>query len=500
MTAKQVHLAVDLGASSGRVVAGLWDGNRFELQEVYRFENGGIRVLNRLYWDVLGIWEHVKRGLLSAASLWGNSIRSVGVDTWGVDFALIDSADELVANPIHYRDAQTNGLMQQAFQRVPQREIFEQTGIQFLPFNTLYQWLGMKRRGSEALQRAKTFLMMPDLFHWWLSGEQVNEYTNATTTQFFNPATGKWAFPLLHAFQLPTHILRDVVYPGTNLGKLLNATAEEVNLPQATVILPGTHDTASAVAAVPAVGPKSDRPNWCYISSGTWSLLGVEVQSPVITDDCFRLNFTNEGGVEGTIRLLKNISGLWLVQECRRIWKLRGKDYSWNALVERAAAVPPAQSLINPDDPRFLAPDNMPLAIQEYCRQTKQPVPDSEGAIIRCALDSLALRYRMVLQMAERLTGAPLETIHIVGGGVQNRLLCQMTADVCQRPVLAGPVEATALGNVAVQAMSTGSFKNITEARQAIRSSFPPDEYQPSRDFDWSEAYCRFESLCEAQA
>jgi len=498
MAGKQVHLAVDLGASSGRVVAGIWDGGRLELQEVYRFDNGGVLVGQRLYWDLLGLWQRTKEGLRAASEKWGSAVRTVGVDTWGVDFGLLDARGDLLSNPIHYRDRQTQDVMEAAFSQVPRERIFQETGIQFLPFNTLYQWLAMRGRGSRLLEQADVFLMMPDLFHWLLCGEKVNEYTNATTTQFYNSRMGRWAFELLHAFRLPTHLLGPVVQPGERLGRLLPQVADEVQLSDAEIVVPGTHDTASAVAAVPAtVSGATHAPDWCYISSGTWSLLGVEVAQPVISSACATYNFTNEGGIGGTIRLLKNISGLWLVQECRRIWKLRGRDYSWDDLVQQAAREPAGRSLINPDDARFLAPANMPEEIREFCRQTGQPVPDTDAAVVRCALDSLALRYRMVLEWAESLVANALHTIHIVGGGVQNRLLCQLTADVCRRRVLAGPVEATALGNIAVQAMSVGVFDDINEARAVIRESFPPQEYTPREETDYEELYHRFGRICD---
>ncbi len=497
MAAERVYLAVDLGASSGRVLAGCWNGQHWRLEEIYRFENGGVPVGPRLYWNLVGLWQHVQSGLRAAAARYGGSIYSLGVDTWGVDFGLLDASGELLANPLHYRDHQTDGILEEAFRRVPREQIFAQTGLQFLPFNTLFQWLAIRRRGSRLLDQAKTFLMMPDLFHWLLTGQIANEYTNATTTQFYNPRTATWAWELLHAFDLPTLLLGKIVMPGTELGPLRPEVAYQTGLSGVRVVLPGTHDTASAVVAVPALTSNAAPLDWCYLSSGTWSLLGAEVREPVITELCARYNFTNEGGVGQTVRLLKNIAGLWLVQECRRIWSTAGKDYSWDQLVDEASRVPLARSLINPDDPRFLAPDNMPDQIQAYCREKGQPVPETVGQIIRCALDSLALRYRMVLEWVEELTEHHIKVVHIVGGGVQNRLLCQMTADACGRPVWAGPVEATALGNVVVQAIAAGDVRDIAQARETIRSSFPLGYYEPSNTDAWLEAYERFKPLCE---
>jgi rhamnulokinase len=334
--------------------------------------------------------------------------------------------------------------------------------------------------------------MIPDFFNFLLTGVKANEFTDGTTTQFFNPRTGDWSRSLLTRFGLPTSMLQKIIHPGTNLGPLVSSVRKETGLSShVPVIVPGTHDTASAVMAVPATGSTSDRPSWCYISSGTWSLMGAEVSSPVINDTCQQYNFTNEGGVGGTIRLLKNITGLWLVQECRRIWGREGRDLSWDQLTAMAEQATPLRSLINPDDPRFTAPEDMPAEICIYCRETGQPIPNSEGAVIRCALESLALRYRMVLGWLEALTGGTIQTIHIVGGGSQNSQLCQMTASACGRPVLAGPVEATALGNVAMQAIALGDIGSVAEARELIGASFPLKRYEPQAAAPWDNAYER---------
>ena len=497
--ASQVYLAVDLGASSGRVVAGLFDGTRLALEEVYRFDNGGVTAAGRMQWDVLNLWQHTLRGLKAAAKIYGSHVASVGVDTWGVDFALLTKSDELLANPCHYRDRRTAGILDKAFKIVPREEIFQATGLQFMEFNTLYQLLAMKQANSPLLAMAHSWLMIPDLFHWLLTGVKANEYTNATTTQFLNPKTGKWATELLTKFGIPTPMLGQIVQPGTKLGKLQPAVAAETNLTSAEVILPGTHDTASAVAAVPAASKPGQRPDWCYISSGTWSLMGVETPQPVINDRVYQLNFTNEGGIGGTTRLLKNIAGLWLIQECRRIWKETGRDYAWEELSRRAGDRPALAALINPDHPSFVAPDNMPAAIADFCTKAGQTAPATDGAIIRCALESLALRYRMVLGYLEELIGGRMETIHIVGGGAQNRLLCQMTADATGRRVVAGPVEATAIGNLMVQAVACGAIKDIAQSREIIRTSFEVQEYRPKQTAMWDEAYERFEPLVMSQ-
>ncbi len=491
----QVFLAVDLGASSGRVVAGEFSGKRLTLEEVSRFENGGVLANERLYWDLLKLWNHIKDGLRSACVKYGERIVSVGVDTWGVDFGLLAARDELLGNPVHYRDRRTEGILEQAYQVVPRDEIFAQTGLQFMQFNTLFQLFAMRKEASPLLDTAQSLLMMPDLFHWLLSGEKSNEYTNATTTQFFNPQQNDWAFPLLERFELPARLLGPVSPPGTRLGAIRTSVAAEIAGTRMQVVLPGTHDTASAVMAVPASSVPGKKPDWCYISSGTWSLMGIEVPGPVVNNRCRELNFTNEGGVGGTIRLLKNIAGLWLVQQCRAVWLRDGREYDWNQLTQMAQAAKPLVALIDPDDPRFVAPDNMPAAIRGFCQETDQTVPETEGAIIRCALESLALRYRMVIGWLEQLNGGPLETIHIVGGGTQNRLLCQMAADACDRRVVTGPIEATAIGNLMMQAVSNGDVASIAEAREVIRNSFAVHEYVPTAPDPWREAYDRFTKI-----
>ncbi len=495
---KRTYLAVDLGASSGRVLAAQFDGQQLKLDEVHRFANGPVAASGRMYWDVLQLWSQIQFGMRSAHETYGSSIRSLGIDTWGVDFALLGRDDQLVGNPIHYRDPYTEGMIERACETVSREEIFAESGLQFMQLNTLFQLLAMRVRKSPLLDIATSFLMIPDFFNFLLTGEKANEFTDATTTQFLNPRTQDWSRTLLNRLNLPTEILQKIIPPGTNLGPLLTSVRQETGLTShVPVIAPGTHDTASAVLAVPASSPTSDQPNWCFISSGTWSLMGVEINSPVITDACQQYNFTNEGGVGDTIRLLKNITGLWLVQECRRIWARAGRDMSWEQLTALAQQAAPLRSLINPDDPRFTAPDDMPAEICIYCRETGQPIPNSEGAVIRCALESLALRYRTVLGWLESLTGGTIQTIHVVGGGSQNSQLCQMTASACGRPVLAGPVEATALGNVMMQAIALGDLGSIIESRAVIGASFPLKRYEPEAITPWDNAYERFLELSQ---
>lgn len=496
----QVFLAVDLGASSGRVLAGLFNGRRLQLEEVHRFENGAVDFAGSLQWNVLGLWSHILTGLRAARAKFGSRITSIGVDTWGVDFALIGRGDTLLGNPVSYRDRRTEGMMDRAIAQLGREKIFAQTGLQFMPINTLYQLMALKAQHSPWLDAAESFLMMPDLFHWLLTGVKANEVTNATTTQFFNPVRRGWAVELLDELQLPTNVLGNLVEPGTRLGKLRSSVAAETGLSNVDVVVPGTHDTASAVMAVPAKSTPGARPDWCYISSGTWSLIGVETPAPIMSDLCRQLTFTNEGGVGNTMRVLKNITGLWLVQECRRIWSQSGVEYSgdefsWEALNRLSAAATPLTSFIDPDDAAFQAPPDMPAAIREYCRRTDQTVPASEGAIVRTAVESLALKYRYTLGKLETLVGGRLETIHIVGGGTQNRQLCQAAADACQRRVVAGPIEATAVGNVMMQAIAAGAVADIAQAREVVRESFSVEEYMPRDAAAWDAAYERFTKL-----
>jgi rhamnulokinase len=495
--AEQIHLAADLGASGGRLLAGRFDGRLLALDEVHRFSNGPVRVGSSMHWDLLGLWQQILTGMRAARERYGSGVRSVGVDTWGVDFGLLAADATLLGNPHHYRDARTDGVMTRALEQVSREEIFAETGLQFLPFNTLFQLLSMHWQRSPLLEIAHHFLMMPDLFHWFMSGERVNERTNASTTQFYNPRTGHWASNLLRRFNLPSGFLGQLVEPGTRLGRVLGVVAEETGLAELEVIVPGTHDTASAVLAVPA---QASDPNWCYISSGTWSLLGAELPQPVLKDRCREANFTNEVGVGGSIRLLKNIGGLWLLQEARRAWAARGKEFQWEELGRLAHGARALQSLIDPDHDSFLSPTDMTAAIAEYCRATGQVVPADEGAVARCILESLALKYRYVLESLQRIVDRRLETIHIIGGGTQNRLLCQFTADATARRVLAGPIEATAAGNALVQAMASGAISGVEQAREVVRASFEIVEYLPAQVEVWQRAYERFVSLLETAA
>lgn len=486
-------LAVDLGAASGRVLLSRWDGERFVLEELHRFVNAPVRVLNSLHWDVLRLWEEIQTGLARYAALHSEPLHGIGVDTWGVDYALLDRRGRLLGTPYHYRDARTNGMVSAVTKVVSARRIFDQTGIQFMPINTLCQLYSMRVSRDPLLDVAETLLLMPDLFHYWMTGRKAVEYTNASTTQFLNCHTRVWASGLLAELGLPTHILPELVQPGTLLGELRADVAEAVGLRGAVpVIAPGTHDTASAVVAVPGLDARS-----AYISSGTWSLVGVETYAPVSSRRALELNVTNEGGVAGTTRLLKNVMGLWLVQECRRQWEHEGQHYAWDELLEAAQSAEAFRSLIDPDVAEFLAPGDMPAAIRAFCVRSGQPVPESVGAVVRCCLESLALRYRQVIVMLEGLTGQPIETIRVVGGGSQNRLLNQLTANACGRVVVAGPTEATALGNVALQAMTAGLLPDLAAVRQAVAASVTLETFVPDGTA-WDTALERFATISQA--
>jgi rhamnulokinase len=498
------YLALDLGAESGRGLLGRFDGERLALEEIHRFPNGPVRMLDTLYWDLPRLFDEVKTALRKAAAS-GGELDGVGVDTWGVDFGLIGRGETLLGNPVHYRDARTDGMLERAFARIPRERIYEITGLQFLPFNTVYQLLALAESDSPLLECAETLLMMPDLFGWLLTGCRAGERTDASTTQLLDPRSGTWSDELCHALGLPRAILPELIEPGTALGPLRQSVADEVGLGRPlAVIAPATHDTASAVAAVPAAttpasalpsrsmspahGATGAPPEWCYLSSGTWSLLGVEVSRPVINAETMRYNFTNEGGVAGTIRLLKNIMGLWLVQECRRTWARAGRELSYEELTTRAQAAPPFAALVDPDDPTFLAHGDMPARLSAYCTRTSQTPPSNEGAMVRCCLESLGLKYRWAIDRLEMILGTTIRTIHVVGGGTKNALLCQFTADACGRPVHAGPVEATAIGNILMQAIGHGRLGSIAELRAVVARSFPVTVYEPRDTAAWTDA------------
>lgn len=487
-------LAIDIGASSGRVILGRWDGERFALEELHRFPNGSIEADGYLHWDAQHLWREIQVGIAAYASRDTAPLAGIGIDTWAVDYGLLDTEGRLLGNPYHYRDRRTDGVPDRADLKLSPAELYARTGIQRLPFNTLYQLSAAAEAGDGQLAAADTLLLIPDLFHFWLTGRKVAEYTNATTTMFLDARERRWASDLLDALGIPTHILPPLVEPGTVLGQLLPSLRDALGFRHdVPVIAVGTHDTASAVAAVPDLGEGR-----VYISSGTWSLVGIEVNQPILSEQARLLNFTNEGGVAGTIRFLKNVGGLWLLQECQRQWQREGQSYTWPELVALAEAEPPLRSLIDPDAPGFLRPSDMPAAIRAACVQTMQPEPESVGAMVRCCLESLALKYRWVVEALEGLTARRFDIICIVGGGSQNALLCQFTADACRRRVVAGPVEGTALGNIMVQAVATGHLPTIAAGRAAIAASISQTAFDPRGGDDWDAAFVGFEALVAA--
>lgn len=494
MSRRLNYLAIDLGAESGRAMLGSFDGDRLAMKEVHRFANGPVHVPDKagkvnLHWDILRLFAQTKEGLARAALQCDGNLASIGLDGWGVDFGLLDRSGALIGNPYSHRDSRTDGMLEEAFRRVPRDTIFQQTGIQFIQINSLYQLLSMVVGGSPALEKAETFLTIPDLLNYWLTGTAVGEYTNATTTQCYDATARGWASSLLAKMGIPSQIFPAVVLPGSSLGPLLSAVAEEAGLRDSKrlpVIAPACHDTGSAAVAVPA-----GQAGFAWVSSGTWSTLGTECLAPVINAQSLAYNFTNEGGVCGTFRLLRNVMGLWLVQESRHEWERHGESFTEPELVRLAAEAAPFQAVVDPDDPSFLKPGDMPSRLREFCRRTRQKAPASNGEVVRCVLESLALKYRFVLEHLEELVGRRLDPVHIVGGGSQNRLLNQFTADATGRRVVAGPVEATAIGNVVMQAMAGGQINSLAEGRALVRESFPPTIFEPVTPARWDEAFQR---------
>ena len=479
-------VAVDLGAESGRAVVGTFDGGRLALEDVHRFPNVPVTLAGTLHWDFLRLFGEVTAGLRRAAS--GGSVASVGVDAWGVDFGLLDARGRLLANPVHYRDRRTEGILDLACAVVPRAEIYAATGIQLMPINTLYQLFSMVRAGDPLLRQADRLLMVPDLFHHFLAGSAVAEDTIASTSQCLDPVTRDWARPFLERFGIPTGILPPVVAPGTDLGPVRADVAADTGLGGARVVAPGSHDTASAVVGAPLAGPTT-----AFLSSGTWSLIGLEMPGPVVNEATLAANLTNEGGVAGTVRLLRNVMGLWLVQESRRALWPAGDAPSYEELAALAEAAPPFTAFIDPDDERFLRPGDMPARVRAFCAETGQPVPQDTGALIRVILESLALRYAVAVDELAGASGHPVEAIHVVGGGSSHRLLCRLTAGAAGLPVRAGPVEATAIGNLAVQAIAAGELASVAEARDLVARSFPVTSHDPSGD--WAEARARFAGI-----
>lgn len=492
MQDKSKFVAFDLGAESGRAVLGSLDNDSLILEEIHRFLNVPVRIFDSLHWDVLQMFQEMKKSLEICVQKYGSKLDGIGFDTWGVDYALIGRDDSILGYPYHYRDKRTDSMMEEAFKIVPREEIFNITGIQFMKLNTLYQLLAMSLAKSPILEMTDKMLMMPDLFNFLFTGKKVSEFTIATTTQFYDPIKKDWSKTLFDKLGLPFNILPEIVPPGSKIGMMLPSMRDEAGLDDVPVIAPACHDTGSAVAAVPAKGD-----NWAYISSGTWSLIGVEIKKPIINELSLKYNFTNEGGVGDTYRFLKNITGLWLIQQCRATWEDEGQSFSYSEMVKMAEEAKPLVSIIEPNYEPFLSHGNMPQRIVDFCQNTAQKVPETKGAILRCALESLALKYRWGIEKLEEVTGKRIDTIHIIGGGCQNQLLCQFTADATQRRVLAGPVEATAIGNIIMQALAKENVKSIDEARELVKRSFEVITYEPKFASEWDNAYGKYLKIAE---
>lgn len=481
------YLAFDLGAESGRAVMGQLQAGILTIEEVHRFVNTPVEYGGSLHWDVPRLWLEMRKALSSVDHL---RLAGIGVDAWGVDYALLGERGELLQNPYHYRDPRTQGVMEEVFRKVPKEEIYRATGIQFMPINTLYQLFAAQRDTPSIARMAKQLVTIPDLFNFWLTGNAVCEFTNATTTQFVDPVRRNWATGLMEKLELRPDLPAPIVEAGSTLGILLPGIASNAST-GTPVIAPACHDTGSAVAAITA------RDGTAFLSSGTWSLIGTELDAPIITPQSLKANFTNEGGVNGTTRLLKNVMGLWMLQGCRNCWSARGETSDYSELIELSRRAAAFAHLVDPDDESFLRPTDMLSAIDDFCRKTHQSAPATPGAYVRSILESLALKYRLVLRNLEQLCGKRIEQIRVIGGGSKNRLLNQFTADATGRRVLAGPAEATALGNIAVQILATGEASSLQEVRAIVDRSFPTEVFEPVETDKWERHLERFEQYCD---
>lgn len=496
---RTAYLGIDLGAESGRAMLGVLDDGRLSLHELHRFLHLPQRLPTGLHWNLQGLFSEILEGMRRAAAYVRDhaiELRSMGVDTWGVDCAYLGASGELLGLPFAYRDPRNTAAMEKVIAAVGRERIYEATGIQFMPFNTLFQVEAMHDAEPKLLAAADRLVFMPDLLHYLLTGRATVEATIASTSQMIDPRTGRWATPLLRELGLPTHMLGEIIPPGTTIGPLLPHVASETGLREdLRVIAPATHDTAAAVAAVPADGST----NWCYLSSGTWSLMGAELDAPCLTEAALAVPFTNEGGVGGTIRFLKNIAGLWLVQETRRHYEKQGRAYDYAELTRLAEHAEPFRTLVDTDHPPFMSPGEMPRKIADFARATGQPEPPEPGQVVRCCLESLALTYRRTLLRLEKVLGRRFDVLHIVGGGGRNDLLNQMTADATGRKVIVGPHEATVIGNVLTQAMGAGDIEDLAGLRRVVSASFDPVTYMPRNTAAWDEAFDRFVKLCQAR-
>jgi len=467
-------IAIDIGAETGRVIV----GDLLKMEIIYRFPNHLVRVKDSIFWDILGIFNEIKKGLKKAFKKYPNQIVSMGIDTWGVDYVLLDGDGDPLGNPYHYRDKRTDNIMEEVFSIIPKKKIFTETGIQFMQINTIYQLYSFAKNKPQVFENAKYFLTIPDLLNYWLTGIIKNEYSIATTTQLYNPIKKDWSTKILNKLGFKREIFGEIIMPGAKLGRLLPTIAREIGADsEVEVVAPACHDTGSAVAAVPV----EDNINYAYISSGTWSLLGIETPEPIINEKSFKFNFTNEGSADGGFRFLKNVTGFWIIQECKKFWDEKVKSYSYDELTEIALKYGPADFRIDPDDSKFLKPglidDNMPDRIKAYCQETGQKVPETPAEIVRGVIESLADKYTETIKMIEEITNRTLNEIYIIGGGCRNGLLCQLVADATGLPVFAGPVEATAIGNLMIQAISMGEIDSIAQGRKIIRKYYKIRKY-----------------------
>ncbi|MBS5387451.1 MAG: rhamnulokinase [Clostridiales bacterium] len=481
-------LAFDFGASGGRAMCGTFDGKKIEIEELHRFSNDPVILNGTMYWDVLRLFFEIKQGLIKAKKC--GKIESIGIDTWGVDFGLIDKEGRLLENPVHYRDKRTQGMLEKSFGRIDKEKFYHITGNQFMEINTVFQLLSLMENREDLLKKADKLLLMPDLFNYFLTGEKKAEYSIASTTQLLNAGKRTWSDEVIHAFDFPERIFPEIVPTGTKVGSLTEEICEELSVGKTEVIAVAGHDTQCALAAVPA-----EEEDFIFLSCGTWSLLGTELSEPIINEKSRHYNVTNEGGYGGKISFLKNIIGLWCVQESRRQWIREGVEFSFGELEEMAKAAPPLKCFIDPDAPEFTPAGNLPERIREFCRKTRQNIPETPGEIVRCINESLAMKYRHAMEEIRSCTEKDYQTIYMVGGGTQSALLCQCTADACGCVVSAGPVEATVLGNVALQLLAAGNIASLQEAREIIRGSQDIKRYTPYRKKDWDEAYERFKKI-----
>ena len=475
-------LAFDFGASSGRAIIGCFDGDKITLEEVHRFSNDPVSVGGTVYWDVLRLFYEIKQGIVKAKIAGG--FDSIGIDTWGVDFGLIDSEGKLMENPVHYRDTRTAGLVEESFKTMPKEKLYGVTGIQFMELNTLFQLISLKKYRPWMLERADKMLFMPDLFAYMLTGKMCAEYSIATTSQLIDLETKSWSEEILDAFGIKKSLFAPLVKPGTVLGELSKEICEECGVDPVPVISVCGHDTQSAITSVPC-----EDGNFAFLSSGTWSLFGTELDKPIVNETSMNINITNEGGFDDSTGFLKNIIGLWLIQESRRQWKREGEEYSYADLEKLALAAEPFKCFIDPDAPEFVPHGNIPERVREFCRRTGQYVPQTVGEVMRCIYESLAMKYRLTFEKLRECTKRDYPVIHVIGGGTKDGLLCQMTANSCDRTVKAGPIEATVMGNVAVQLMSDGSVENIGQARKIIADSSELKIFEPKDTGDWAKAY-----------